>query len=86
MVDAQCSERCEATHGGSNPPPPTYKRISPSWRDFLEEGDLNLPEARLALRRGQRNFSRSYRRLQPPPPTSISVTLAVTEIVCYWGT
>ena len=43
MVDAQRSGRCEATHGGSSPPPPT-KNIAPLWCNIFWLGDLEQSE------------------------------------------
>ncbi len=44
MVDAQCSERCEATHEGSNPSPPTNGKLVPLWYDFSFIGGFEQSE------------------------------------------
>lgn len=42
MVDAQCSERCEATHEGSSPSSPTMKYVGLVLRYFVVcSRDLN---------------------------------------------
>lgn len=71
MVDAQCSERCEATHGGSNPPPPTNGKLVTLRYDFSFKGDLNgRRQARndLAESGSEKILARIYRgRVQSPP-------------------
>ena len=69
MVDAQCSERCEATHGGSSPPPPTMKSFALVAELFVvNKGDLNRRKpARVRAEPGPEATAKQWTEGKSPP-------------------